>query len=193
MRATMAETANLPDEAQGVLRFWFEELEEEQWWLGDASPEVDATIRERFSELHMALCERVPEEWLATPLGTLAAIIVLDQFSRNLFRNEPRAYDADAKALELAKWAVEKGFDRQVGPEERIFFCIPFSHSEQPEDQVLSVELCTVLGNEKTLHYAKLHKQIIDRFGRFPHRNRILGRQSTRQEEEFLKDPGLFW
>lgn len=189
----MVESTELPEEARNVLEFWFEELGEEQWWLTEPTPEIDDVIRARFFDLYQALSKRVPDSWLATPKGTLAAIIVLDQFSRNLFRDDKRAYDNDAKALALAKQGVEKGFDQAVSPYERIFFCIPFSHSERAEDQAASLQLCIALEDEKRLYYAKLHKQVIDRFGRFPHRNRILGRKSTRQEEEFLKDAGLFW
>jgi uncharacterized protein (DUF924 family) len=189
----MPERTPLPGEAQDVLTFWFEEIDQEQWYLTAPSDEVDGVIRARFLNLYLALAERVPEDWLTTARGTLAAIIVLDQFQRNLFRGDPRAYACDQTALDVAKRAIDRGFDRQVSLRERIFFCIPFQHSERAGDQARSVELTTALGDEKTLHYAGLHRRIIERFGRFPHRNRILGRKSTSEEEEFLKEPGLFW
>ena len=189
----MVEHAPLPGEAQDVLAFWFEEIDQEQWYLTAPLDEVDGVIRGRFLNLYLALAERVPKDWLATPRGTLAAIIVLDQFPRNLFRGDARAYACDPTALELAKRAIDRGFDQQVSPRERIFFCIPFQHSERADDQARSVELTTALGDEKTLHYADLHRRVIGRFGRFPHRNPILGREPTAEEEEFLKQPGLFW
>jgi len=189
----MADGTALPAEAQDVLTFWFEEMGEEQWYLNKPCDEIDRAIRSRFLDLYLALDEQVPEAWLASPKGTLAAILVLDQFPRNMFRSDPRAYACDGKALDLAKRAIDQGLDQRVSPRERIFFCIPFQHSEKVDDQMQSVELCTVLGDEKTLDYAWRHLRVIERFGRFPHRNRVLGRTSTAEEEEFLKAPGLFW
>jgi len=189
----MADVTALPAEAQDVLTFWFEEMDEEQWYLNKPCDEIDSAVRSRFLDLYLALDQRVPEDWLATPKGTLAAIIVLDQFPRNMFRGDPRAYACDGKALDLTRRAIDQGLDQQVSPREREFFMVPFQHSESAEDQWRSVELCTAHGNERMLFYARRHLRVIERFGRFPHRNRVLGRKSTAEEEEFLNDPGLFW
>ena len=189
----MPESAALPAKAQDVLTFWFEEMDEEQWYLTAPCDEIDGTIRSRFLELYLELSEQVPEDWLATAKGTLAAIIVLDQFPRNIFRDDKRAYSCDHLALDLAKHAINQGFDRQVSRRERDFLLVPFQHSENTDDQLRSVELCAAHGNEKMLDYARRHQRVIARFGRFPHRNRVLGRKSTADEEEFLKQPPLFW
>ena len=170
-----------------VLRFWFEELTREHWFGGGEA--VDERIRERFLTLHEALRERVPESWRATARGMLAAVIALDQFPRNLYRGDPRAFAADPAALALATEAIERGLDRAMSIDERQFLYLPFEHSEDPAVQARSVELFATLENENTLGYALRHKEIIDRFGRFPHRNEVLGRESTPEEIEFLKEP----
>jgi uncharacterized protein (DUF924 family) len=189
----MADSTATPAEARDVLTFWFEEMDEEQWYLTEPSDQIDGAIRSRFLELYLKLAEEVPGDWLATSKGTLAAIIVLDQFPRNMFRNDHRAYACDGKALDLAKRAIDQGFDQQVSRSERRFFLVPFQHSESKQDQLRSVELCTALGYDGMVDYAQRHLRVIERFGRFPHRNGILGRAPTTEEEEFLKKPGLFW
>ena len=131
----------------------------------------------------------VPESWRTTARGMLAAVIALDQFPRNLYRGDPRAFAADPAALALATEAVERGLDRAMSIDERKFLYLPFEHSEDPAVQARSVELFAALEDEDTLGYALRHKEIIDRFGRFPHRNEVLGRESTPEEIEFLKEP----
>ena len=170
-----------------VLRFWFEELTPEDWFGGGEA--VDERIRERFLALHETLRERVPESWRATARGMLAAVIALDQFPRNVYRGDPRAFAADPAALALATEAIERGLDRAMSVDERKFLYLPFEHSEDPAVQARSVDLFAALRNEDTLGYALRHKEIIDRFGRFPHRNEVLGRESTPEEIEFLKEP----
>jgi uncharacterized protein (DUF924 family) len=173
-----------------VVRFWFTELTQDKWFAKDDA--VDATIRKRFGALHASLTEKVPATVTATPLGALAAVIVLDQFSRNLFRNSGRAFACDATALAIAQEAIRAGFDTQLEREQRTFLYLPFEHSEDRATQQRSVELFAELGDAMALDYARQHRDIIDRFGRFPHRNRVLGRDSTRQELEFLKThPGF--
>ena len=176
-----------PARAEEVLAFWFGELRPEDWFNG--GDEVDSRIRERFLDLHEALRERVPDEWRASARGTLAAVIALDQFPRNVYRGDPRAFAADAAALGLAREAVERGLDRGMSKDERKFLYLPFEHSEDPAEQARSVELYAALDDANTLEYAMRHKEIIDRFGRFPHRNAALGRGSTPEEIEFLKEP----
>jgi len=187
----MTATTELPDDARGVLVFWFEEIGPDQWFGGGAA--LDAWIRARFATLHARLSRQVPASWQASAQGMLAAIIVLDQFSRHLFRNDPRAFATDARALALAKRALAKGYDTTLSPAERSFFYMPFQHSESRADQARSVALFRALGDPDALRYALEHKAVIDRFGRFPHRNRILGRPSTPEERAFLKEPGSSW
>lgn len=178
-----------PDPARidEVLGFWFGELTRDDWFGGGEA--VDARVRERFLALHEALRVRVPASWRAGARGMLAAVIALDQFPRHLYRGDRRAFAADAAALGLAREAVERGLDRGMSKDERKFLYLPFEHSEDPAEQARSVELYAAIDDANTLEYAMRHKEIIDRFGRFPHRNAALGRESTPEEIEFLKEP----
>ena len=128
------------------------------------------------------------DHWAETPRGTLALIILLDQFSRNLHRNSPEAFAADGKAREIARTAIERGIDRMLGEVERMFVYLPFEHSEDLADQDQSVRLFTSLGEDMT-RYAEDHRDVIRRFGRFPHRNAALGRTSTPDELAYLAQP----
>jgi uncharacterized protein (DUF924 family) len=169
-----------------VLHFWFEELTQNDWFA--KSTGIDVRIRDRFESLHdrLAAQERVGA---TAPRPVLAAVIVLDQFSRNLYRGNRRAFSADPAARRLSKAAIAQGFDMGVKTEERYFFYLPFEHSEDPGDQALAVDLIERLGNDEWTGYAMAHKMIIDRFGRFPHRNAALNRRSTADEIAFLKEP----
>jgi uncharacterized protein (DUF924 family) len=167
-----------PDE---VLAFWFG-LEPEQWWKAD--PRLDLEIRKRFLDLHEAEREHVPAHFLGSPSGALAAVILFDQFPRNMFRGHADQFSTDPLALAVAKGAVDKGLDDQLAPKERGFLYMPFQHSESIADQKRSLALFTALGDAYQLRYAKLHHDVIDRFGRFPHRNSILGRKSRAAEVE---------
>jgi uncharacterized protein (DUF924 family) len=171
-----------------IVKFWFEELSPDDWYKADARR--DAEIRRRFGPLYEKLKVAVPQDWLELPKGWLAAILVLDQFPRNMFRGDPRAFATDAEALALAKRVIAKGVDMRLQPDERAFIYLPFQHSEDGVDQARSLELFTALGNPNNLDFALRHKAIIDRFGRFPHRNAVLGRASTEEESVFLKEPG---
>jgi len=182
-----SKTENIePTWVDEVIRFWFEELGEAYWFT--KSDDVDAQIRDRFLTLHERL---VTHDGLVVtaPRPILALVIVLDQFSRNLYRDNPRAFSADSIARRLAGNAIEQGFDVAMKREERLFLYLPFEHSEDPRDQALSFDLVTQLGREDWTHFAAAHKAIIDRFGRFPHRNAVLNRRSTADELAFLKDP----
>ena len=180
---TQSESAE-PAWVDEVLRFWFEQLSEAQWWEQDDA--VDAQIHDRFLALHERLTPQVDYS-LNTPRSLLAAVIVLDQFSRNLFRRTPRAYAADPIARRLARSAIERSIDSSLTSQERLFLYLPFKHSEDAADQQLSVELFTALGNDEWTRYAIEHNEVIDRYGRFPHRNAVLGRRSTPDEVELLK------
>ncbi len=170
---------------EDVLSFWFDELGPEEWFEG--SPELDETIRTRFGDLYESLTSGVPDEVLDEPRGALAAVILFDQFPRNMYRGTARAFVTDDVAVGIARKAVEKGFDNSLPPEQRQFLYMPFQHSEVSADQEHSVMLFKALGNEEGLRYAIEHRDIIDRFGRFPHRNRALGRESTADELAFLE------
>ena len=171
-----------------IVAFWFETLKPEDWYRKNAA--VDAAITERFAATYETLKREVPPEWLAEPKGMLAAIIVLDQFPRNMFRDDARAFATDHAALALAKRAIAEGTDMQLPPNERAFIYLPFQHAETVEDQARSIELFTALGVPLNLDFALRHQAIIARFGRFPHRNNVLGRPSTPEEFAFLREPG---
>jgi uncharacterized protein (DUF924 family) len=169
-----------------VLRFWFGELPEIHWFV--RNDEVDARIRKRFLALHGDIVADGGVPVTSSPRALLAAVIVLDQFSRNLYRDDPRAFAADADARRLARSMVEQGFDRSMTNQERLFVYLPFEHSENPDDQRLSVRLVEELGNESWTRYALAHQAAIDRFGRFPFRNAALGRSSTADELAYVSE-----
>lgn len=172
-----------------VLQFWFQELQPEAWFRKDE--QVDMVIRERFEGLHERIAN-LAEDKLGSPRASVAAVIALDQFPRNMYRNSPRAFATDAKALSIAERAIAAGFDRLLSSNERLFLYMPFQHSEDAAVQTRSIKLFTDLHDESTLGYALKHKEVIDRFGRFPHRNAILQRASTAEEALFLKEhPGF--
>ena len=170
---------------QDILDFWFDPRHEKQWWK--KSDAFDALIAERFGAVHAAATRCELWDWRSNAAGRLAEIIVLDQFSRNLHRNSPLAFAADPLALGLAPTAVALGADREVDARHRAFFHMPYMHSESRAVHEEALKLFTAEGDAA---YEIRHKAIIDRFGRFPHRNAVLGRESTPEEIEFLKTPG---
>jgi uncharacterized protein (DUF924 family) len=176
--------------APEVLRFWFGEGAErgkahKRWF--EKNPGFDAEVRRRFLGTYEE--QLASRAWLDDAQSCLARILVLDQFPRNMFRGTPRAFEADPLALEAAKHAVAKGYDRSLLTVEKQFVYLPFEHSESLEDQARACELMKPLG-EDLYDWALRHQRIIERFGRFPHRNQFLGRESTPEEIEFLKQPG---
>jgi uncharacterized protein (DUF924 family) len=177
-----------PDWATKVLHFWFREISREQWFKRDTA--FDEQIRARFLSVHDLVSAMPDEKLLSDPRSTLAAVIVLDQFSRNMFRGTPRAFARDAKAFAIAEAAIAKGLAASLSKDELLFLYLPFEHSEAHTAQLRSVELMSTLGDAELTRYAQAHCDIIQRFGRFPHRNEILGRASTAEEIEFLKQPG---
>jgi uncharacterized protein (DUF924 family) len=173
-----------------VIHFWFKELAQADWF--SKSDEIDSIIRDRFLTLHGRLVEQ-DGVGVREPRRILAAVIILDQFSRNLFRDSARAFSADGIARRLSRIAVEHSFDIAMRLEERYFLYLPFEHSEDRQDQVLALSLITPLGNEDWTRYSLAHKVIIDRFSRFPHRNAVLDRLSTADELAFLDEhPSTF-
>ena len=173
---------------QEILEFWFNELTPEQHF--EKGGIADQLIAKRFLEVYQELAINIPTGWRTNAEGCLAAIIVLDQFPRNLFRSTARAFATDASALALARYAIANHFDRDRSVLERTFFYLPFEHSENLDDQQRSVELFTALSDDKSLSYAREHQRVIQRFGRFPHRNKALGRISTPEEIMFINTLG---
>lgn len=192
---------------EDVLYFWFGELDSDglalesqvaRWWKKDAK--FDDVIRSRFGDTHQRLADGRGEDWCENPRGTLAFIIVLDQFSRNLYRNDPAMFTHDDRARAATDHGLERGFDRELGLDGRAFFYMPLMHSEAIADQDRCVELFTVLHDEtegrararaaNSLGHAHKHREVVRRFGRFPHRNPVLGRTSTGEEFAFLQQPG---
>jgi uncharacterized protein (DUF924 family) len=156
-----------------LLDFWFG-LDPKQWWKSD--PELDDSIRARFLPLWEAQRQQPPAHFLTSPRDALAAIVLFDQLPRNMFRGHADQYSTDPLALAVAKGAVERGYDEALSAAERGILYMPFQHSEDPADQQRSLALFTALGDEYQLGYAKKHHDVIARFGRFPHRNAVLGR-----------------
>lgn len=196
-------TAGIDD----ILDFWFGALDADgradrehraRWWQKDAA--FDAEIARRFTEVHGAIRRRQLDAWLADPRGRLAQIVVLDQFSRNMFRGTPAMFASDARALQLAVDGIERGDDRALPLDLRSFAYMPLIHSEELGAQDRAIELFTALRDQAPaaaradldlqLRYAGMHRDIIRRFGRFPHRNAILERASTPDEIAFLEQPG---
>jgi len=177
---------NLNFEFQSVLDFWFEELSESDRWSKGAL--LDPVVKERFSSVHRAAVAGELSEWRESPEGRLAEIVVLDQFSRHICRDTSAAFASDPFALGLARESVRVGADRAVDEQKRVYFYMPFMHSESAKVHDAAYELFANMGD--TLKYEDKHREIIKRFGRYPHRNAILGRVSTPEEIEFLKTPG---
>jgi uncharacterized protein (DUF924 family) len=194
-------------EYEEVLGFWFGTLDAEgratkevaaRWWTKD--PAFDQALRDRFGALHEEVLRGEHDDWLASARGRLAAVIVLDQLSRNMFRGSARMFAADDRALAIAEEGIARGQDRELAYAERSFLYLPLEHSEDLVRQERCVELFRTWrdeapealrgGIDDSLDYAIAHRDIIRRFGRFPHRNALLGRESTAEELEFLKQPG---
>lgn len=172
---------------QDVISFWFEELEETQWWAKD--DELDNTIRERFASYHEKAVNGELFAWRQEPQGRLAEILILDQFSRNMFRNAPWMYLWDGMALVLAQEAVNVQADQALEPRQRAFLYMPYMHSESALIHEQAVMLFNSPGLENSYEFELQHKAIIDRFGRYPHRNELMGRESTAEELAFLQEP----
>jgi uncharacterized protein (DUF924 family) len=168
-----------------VISFWF--ADPARWWRKD--PSFDEEIRARFAALHAALERDELEDWKRTPRGTLAYVIVLDQFSRNMFRDTPRMFASDARARAAVHEAIARCDDVALSSVERGFLYMPLMHSEKLAEQEQSVALYGALDTGQ-LSFARQHRDIVERFGRFPHRNAILGRASTPEELAFLEQPG---
>jgi uncharacterized protein (DUF924 family) len=162
-----------------VLKFWFG-LDPRQWWKGE--PELDHRIKQNFLKLWFEKRQLPVEAFLTDPLTAVAAVILFDQFPRNMFRGDAEQFATDQLALGIAKGAIEKGFDKELEIVERKFLYMPFEHSENIHDQNRAVLLFSEIGDDEQVDYAKKHRDIIERFGRFPHRNAMLGRKPRPDE-----------
>lgn len=178
---------SVAEQAAAVLRFWFEETPPAKHFARDAA--LDAEIAARFGALNADLARRVPPDWRATPQTRLAAVIVLDQFSRNLHRGAAAAFAQDATARELADIAIARGDEAALTAKQRQFLYLPFMHGESAADQARSVALCATLDDADVLDFAQRHRDVIARFKRFPSRNAALGRTTTPAEAAWLASP----
>lgn len=180
----------MKDVQEDILNFWFKETKASQWF--QVNPEFDAAIKERFEGAYeMALAGQF-DDWKNSADGALAFCILMDQMPRNMYRGTPKAFASDKRALIVAKYAVSKGLDQVHSLEKRRFIYMPYEHSEVLSDQVRCLELFEKIKDEDKLgyEYALRHLKVIEEYGRFPHRNRILGRDNTPEEEEYLAQPG---
>lgn len=173
---------------EDVLDFWFDPANQPHWFKKSVA--FDKAVRERLGGAHEAAAAGRLDDWRATPEGALALVVLLDQVPRNIHRGTPRAFATDPAALAVAKAAIDKGFDRDLGRDQKLLLYLPLEHSEALADQERSVVLFSAMGSAKHTDYAVRHRDIIARFGRFPHRNAILGRASTDEELRFLEEPG---
>lgn len=171
-----------------ILEFWFEELDQSKWWVQD--DELDKSITERFSVIHHKAKQCELFEWRGHARGRLAEIIVLDQFSRNMFRGSALSFACDSMALVLSQEAISVGADKELDPLECSFLYMPFMHSESLKIHEVALDLYEKNGIRNNYDFEVKHKLIIEQFGRYPHRNKLLGRVSTDEEIEFLKQPG---
>ncbi|MCH9643261.1 MAG: DUF924 domain-containing protein [Gammaproteobacteria bacterium] len=173
---------------QDVIDYWFTVLTPKQWWVKDEA--LDNQIKEKFLKTHQKAASGGLSAWRSEPMGRLAEIIVLDQFSRNIFRGLPESFAFDEMALVLAREAVEVGCNKLLEPRYKQFLYLPFMHSESVDVHEEAIKLFSEPGLEHNLDFEYQHKKIIDQFGRYPHRNEILGRESTAEELSFLQQPG---
>lgn len=173
-----------------IIDFWFAESSRYFWFR--STPEMDAQLRDRFIDSWLAAAEGKLISWEESPEGVLALVIILDQFPLNMFRGKPLTYATEAQARNIARAAIDKGFDKDLTNEQNGFLYMPFMHSEDMADQERSIKLFEQSGREESIRFAHHHHDIVQRFGRFPHRNKILGRQSRKEEIEYLTSPEGF-
>lgn len=174
--------------ADDVLGFW-KQAGPDKWYKKDDA--FDQAIRDNFLATYEAAAQGRLKSWEGEPDSALALVILLDQFPRNMFRDSARAWATDPLARDVADSAIDRGLDQAIGKDLRVFFYLPFMHSEDLEDQLRCVKLCRALGNEDNHEYAEIHADVIRRFGRFPHRNDVLGRETTPEEQAFLDSGGF--
>ncbi|MDP1681491.1 MAG: DUF924 family protein [Burkholderiales bacterium] len=173
-----------------ILDFWFAEAMRSKWFA--ATPQLDAAIRVQFEPVWESAMRGELDDWLSSPDGCLALVIILDQMPLNMFRGTAKSFASEAKSREIAQHAIDQGYNKRIDPARLAFLYMPFMHSENLADQDLSVALFESAGLENNLRFAKHHQEIVRRFGRFPHRNAILGRVSTAEELDYLNSKEAF-
>ncbi len=175
---------------QEILDFWFSDEVRKLWFK--SNPEFDALLRERFEALWTRASSGELDDWLQSAAGCLALVLVLDQFPLNMFRGQAQSFVSEAQSREVARLAIDKGFDQDIEPGSRAFLYMPFMHSEMLADQQLALQLFAQPGLEDNLRFARHHHDIVEKFGRFPHRNEALGRESSESEIEYLNSKEAF-
>lgn len=175
---------------EDILAFWFSDAQRSRWFR--STPEFDALIKEQYLDTWLAAADEQLTDWQQTAQGVTALCIVLDQFPLNMFRSKPLAFATEAHARKVAKAAIEQGLDNELADEQKVFVYMPFMHSENIEDQHYAVELYAAAGMAENVKYANHHRGLIEQFGRFPHRNAILGRVSSTEEQAYLASPQAF-
>ena len=181
---------HVPASPQKILDFWYAEEMQPRWFA--STPELDAAIRQNYESLWCRAVAGELDDWKSTPEGSLALVIVLDQFPLNMFRGQALSFSSEQQAVATARYAVAQGYDQRLPKERRGFLYMPLMHSENPADQDLSVELFEQAGLENNLRFARHHRELIRKYGRFPHRNAILGRKSTPEELAYLASKEAF-
>jgi uncharacterized protein (DUF924 family) len=184
-------SADVPALTPGdILEFWYSEPMASRWF--SSSPQLDAEIRASYEQVWRAALEGRLDDWKSSPEGCLALVIVLDQLPLNMFRGEAKSFSTEQQAVEICKLAIARGYDREIAPERLGFLYMPLMHSENLLDQDLSVQMFEQAGLEGNVRFARHHRELIRRFGRFPHRNAVLGRESSREELEYLGSKEAF-
>lgn len=176
--------------SEDIVYFWFTEVDSKLWF--NSTPEFDQQIRSRFESVYLAALNNELDGWMKTAQGCLALIILLDQFPLNMYRGKPESFAGESKARDVAAFAVDQGFDKQLETKQKAFMYMPFMHSENLEDQDRSVELYEKADLKENLRFARHHRDIVRTYGRFPHRNRVLGRKSSQAEEDYLNSEKAF-
>lgn len=180
----------MPITPEDILDFWYSPRAKEKWF--SSTPEFDSELSEKYADTWQSAAEDKLHDWSDTPTGCLALAIVLDQFPLNMFRGQPKSFQTEEKAREVARQAITKGFDKMLPKERLAFLYMPFMHSETLSDQEYSVSLFEAAELLDNIFFARHHHELIRRFGRFPHRNRILERASTKEELEYLNSSAAF-
>lgn len=182
--------SNVITTAQDLLDFWFSPRVEKLWF--HSTPAFDGELRDRYAATYAAACRAELNEWAANAHGALALVILYDQIPLNIFRGQPQSFASEARARDVAATAIARGFDHALSAAQKVFLYMPYMHSEDLNDQDKAVELFTSAGLNNNLRFAKHHREIVRRFGRFPHRNAILGRESTAEEIAWLASKEAF-
>jgi len=175
---------------EDIIEFWFSERVQPYWF--QSTPELDQEIKQRFENTWLQASGNALDCWSHTAKGALALAILLDQFPLNMYRGLAKCFQSEAKAIEITKHAIQQGFDKEIANDKLMFLYMPLMHSESIDDQNLSVTLFTQAGLSNNIRFAKHHQALIEKYGRFPHRNKILGRSSTADELRYLASPEAF-